>query len=262
MMRATAMVVVTAVVMSIVVVLSGLPVQAADSVAPVAQATATRRATATPRPTVYPAGKAGTVLAARLNVRTGASTAQRRVGALRRGQRVEVLQRQGDWLEIVFQGGPNNKGWVSASYVAVDGEPTPAAASSPARATPTPGQASAQEQVPAPRSISYQNPLFTWEWSGQSQVTGTPWYFDVQIYTRSGSDPYDVIPATLADVRQVNGVWTFDHRYKARCDSYWVVQIARGAPDNYQGWISAKSNRQPIGEPCPAPTPDCPGCGG
>lgn len=236
------------------ITVGGRPAQARPAAAPLAQ-----QVTATPRATVYPAGKAGTVLAARLNVRAGASAAQRQVGVLSRGARVQVLKRQGAWLQIVFQGGPGGRGWVSSAYVAVDGEPTPVA---PAAAGPTATRpASSSATVAAPRAVSYQEPVFTWEWGGLNQ-TPAPWYFDIQIYTRSGSDPYDVLSATMAQVRQENGAWKFDYRYQAQCDSYWVVQIARGAPGDFQGWITDKSNRQPIGESCPAPTPDCENCGG
>jgi uncharacterized protein YraI len=235
-------------------VICGLPVQAMSRAVPQAQATLT------PQATVYPAGKAGTVRAARLNVRTGASTSQRQIGVLQRGARVQVLQRQGDWLQIVFKNGPGGKGWVSANHVAVDGEPTPVA---PAAAqTPTSGQAGTAPRVATPNAVSYRDPTFSWEWGGLNQVTGTPWYFDILFFTRSGADPYDVVSVTLSQVRQENGSWKYDHRYTARCDSYWVVQIAKGAPANFQGWISDRSNRQPIGEPCPAPTPDCQDCGG
>jgi uncharacterized protein YraI len=235
------------------------PAQATNTVAPQAQ-------------TVYPAGTAGTVQAARLNVRAGASASQRQVGVLPRGARVEVLQRQGAWLQIVFKNGPAGKGWVSASYVAVDGEPTPVART--AASTPTPRPAGAAQQPATPRAISYREPTFSWEWSGLNQVASTPWYFDIQLFTRSGADPYHVIPVTTSQARQENGVWKFDYRYVPRCDSYWVVQIAKGTPSNYQGWLSDKSNRQTIGEACqtpggsaaPAapvvPTPDCPDCGG
>jgi uncharacterized protein YraI len=250
-------------IMAVVLVLamvSVLPAQATNAVAPQAQ-------------TVYPASTGGTVQAARLNVRAGASASQRQIGVLQRGARVEVLQRQGAWLQIVFKNGSGGKGWVSASYVAVDGEPTPVART--AAGTPTPRQAGAAQQPRAPRAISYREPTFSWEWSGLNQVAGTPWYFDIQLFTSSGADPYHVIPATTSQVRQENGVWKFDYRYVARCDSYWVVQIAKGTPSNYQGWISDKSNRQTIGEACQAqgapavpgappvaPTPICENCGG
>jgi uncharacterized protein YraI len=218
------------------------------------------QATITPQATVYPAGKAGTVRAARLNVRTGASATQRQIGVLQRGARVKVLQRQGAWLQIAFSNGPGGKGWVSATYVAVDGEPTPVA---PAAAqTPTSGQAGTAQRVATPYAVSYRNPTFSWEWAGLDQVADTPWYFDILFFTRSSADPYDVVSPTMAQVRQENGVWKYDHRYAARCDSYWMVQIAKGAPGDFQGWLSDRSNRQPIGEPCPAPTPDCQDCGG
>jgi uncharacterized protein YraI len=235
-------------------VICGLPVQAMNGAVPHAQATIV------PQATVYPAGTAGTVLAARLNVRAGASASQRQIGVLQRGARVEVLQRQGAWLQIVFRNGPSGKGWVSANYVAVDGEPTPVAPT--AARTPTPGQTGSGQRVAAPVAVNYDEPTFSWQWSGLNQVAGTPWYFDIQVFTRSSADPYHIIPATMAQARQENGVWKFDYRYVPRCDSYWVVQIAKGAPGNYQGWISDKSNRQTIGEACPAPTPDCQNCGG
>jgi uncharacterized protein YraI len=221
----------------VLAVASVLPAQATNTVAPQAQ-------------TAYPAGTAGTVQAARLNVRAGASASQRQIGVLSRGARVEVLQRQGSWLQIVFKNGPSGKGWVSASYVAVDGESTPVART--AAGTPTPRQAGAAQQPATPRAISYREPTFSWEWSGLNQVAGTPWYFDIQLFSSSGADPYHVIPATTAQVRQENGVWKFDYRYVPRCGSYWVVQIAKGTPSNYQGWISDKSNRQTIGEACQA----------
>jgi uncharacterized protein YraI len=235
-------------------VICGLPVQAMSRAVPQAQATLT------PQATVYPTGKAGTVRAARLNVRTGASTSQRQIGVLQRGARVQVLQRQGAWLQIVFKNGPGGKGWVSANHVAVDGEPTPVAPT--AGRTPTPGQTGSAQRVAAPIAVSYNEPTFSWEWSGLNLVAGTPWYFDIQLFTRSSADPYHIVPATMAQARQENGVWKFDYRYIARCDSYWVVQIAKGAPGNYQGWISDKSNRQIIGEACSVPTPDCQDCGG
>jgi uncharacterized protein YraI len=233
---------------------AGLSMQARISAAPLPQTAAT------PRPTVYPAGTAGTVLAARLNVRAGPSASQRQIGVVPRGTRVEVLQRQGGWLQIVHPSGPGGKGWVSASYVAVDGEPTPVARTT--ASTPTPNLTGAAQRVAAPRTISYREPTFSWEWTGLNQMGATPWYFDIQVFSRSGADPYHIIAALPAQARFENGVWTFDYLYAARCDSYWTVQIAKGTPDNYQGWISAKSNRQTIGEACPLPTPDCLDCGG
>jgi hypothetical protein len=144
--------------------------------------------------------------------------------------------------------------------VAVDGEPTPVARTT--ASTPTPNLTGAAQRVAAPRTISYREPTFSWEWTGLNQMGATPWYFDIQVFSRSGADPYHIIAALPAQARFENGVWTFDYLYAARCDSYWTVQIAKGTPDNYQGWISAKSNRQTIGEACPLPTPDCLDCGG
>lgn len=235
-----------------------------DSAVQPAQATATLQppnSAATPIPTVATAtatGQGGTVLATRLNVRAGAAVTQPQIGVLSRDERVQVLGRQDGWLQIAFQDGAGGVGWVSASYVAIDGEPTPVAPTAQARATATPRVSN--QSIAAPRAISYREPNFTWEWSGQSQVAGVPWYFDILIFTHSGSTPYHGIQATLADVGFENGVWKLNRQYGAQCDSYWVVQIASGTPTDFRGWISERSNRQPIGEACAVPTQTCDGC--
>lgn len=74
-------------------------------------------------PTPQPQG--GTVLAVRLNVRSGPGTDYPILGQLQRKDRVQVLERRQGWLRILYPTGPEGSAWVSAAYVALDGEPTP-----------------------------------------------------------------------------------------------------------------------------------------
>ncbi|MEA3336226.1 MAG: SH3 domain-containing protein [Chloroflexota bacterium] len=75
---------------------------------------------------------AGTVLASRLNVRSGPGTGNPTVGQISAGERVDILNRQEGWLQILHDDKP---AWISASFVAVDGEPTPVPPAGP----PVPG---------------------------------------------------------------------------------------------------------------------------
>ena len=56
----------------------------------------------------------GVVKAMALNVRNGPGTSYDRVGTLRLGEKVTILENQGQWLRI-------KSGWVSASYIKVGG---------------------------------------------------------------------------------------------------------------------------------------------
>lgn len=56
----------------------------------------------------------GIVTASELNIRSGASTDSERVGILTYGNRVEILEKSGDW-------GRTSKGWISLNYVYQDG---------------------------------------------------------------------------------------------------------------------------------------------
>ena len=67
----------------------------------------------------------GTVLAGRLNVRTGPGTTNAILGQLRQGDRVEVLKRQNGWLRITYPASTNGAAWVSGAYVSIDGETSP-----------------------------------------------------------------------------------------------------------------------------------------
>lgn len=237
------------------------------------------QSTVAPRSTLIPGSRArgsvqGTVLGARVNVRRSPSTSSPIVGVVRQGNRVQITGRQTGWLQIAFPAGPGGLGWVSATLVAVDGDPTatPRTQSRP-RGTPRPPTSAA---VPAPRTIAYNDPTFTWEWRGANQVGGADWYFDIQFFRSSGQDPYFILAAEPTDAILTNGIWTFTHRVSPDCGSYWVVQIAKRVNGVFSGWISPKSNRSPIGEVCdtgsaddggddstpePAPTDTpCPDC--
>ena len=56
----------------------------------------------------------GIVTASELNIRSAASTDSERVGILTYGNRVEILEKSGDW-------GRTSKGWISLNYVYQDG---------------------------------------------------------------------------------------------------------------------------------------------
>ncbi len=56
----------------------------------------------------------GVVTAKELNIRSSASTAGDRVGSYTYGDRVEILEKSGDW-------GRTSKGWISLNYVYIDG---------------------------------------------------------------------------------------------------------------------------------------------
>lgn len=56
----------------------------------------------------------GIVTASQLNIRDSASTDGERLGAYRKGDRVEILEKSGNW-------GRTNKGWISLEYVYQDG---------------------------------------------------------------------------------------------------------------------------------------------
>lgn len=56
----------------------------------------------------------GTVKAMALNVRKGPGTSYDRVATLRLGEKVTILENQGDWLRIA-------SGWVKASYIKIGG---------------------------------------------------------------------------------------------------------------------------------------------
>jgi N-acetylmuramoyl-L-alanine amidase len=60
------------------------------------------------------ANNTGTVKASALNIRSGPGTGYKLVGSLWFGEKVIILENQGDWYRI-------NDGWVNASYIKIGG---------------------------------------------------------------------------------------------------------------------------------------------
>jgi len=142
------------------------------------------------------------------------------------------------------------------------------------RSTPTPTRKPAAKRkptatatIPAPKLQGYQDATFAWKWDGVKQAGKQDWYFDIQLYQGSAQDPYYIIAAEQAETKLDKGIWFYREDTHAECNSFWVVQIAKRLNGKFVGWISPKSDRQPIGGSCTGeevpvePTP-CPGCGG
>jgi uncharacterized protein YraI len=183
-----------------------------------------------------------------LNLRSGPGTNYTVVGRLRRGDRVEILDRQPGWLLIKAPAVNGGSAWVAARYVLLEGSPA-------APATPSPASTAATGwQVAAPQQIDYRDELFTWRWDGANAMQGQDWYFDIQIFHATDRNPYKIIVAEPQDTTVVNGLYRFTRRARAECESYWVVQVAVRSNGRFAGWVSPKSTRQPIGGACARPT--------
>ncbi len=83
-----------------------------------------------------------------INVRSGRGTQYHEVGKLSKGERVEMIATNNEWMQI--KPTPNCSGWIAAEYVQVEAAPTPAGAPpappAPAVSNPSP----ATEIVPPP----------------------------------------------------------------------------------------------------------------
>ncbi len=123
------------------------PTQAVASPSPLSP---TPTPTASPSPAPSPTATLATVegvTTARLNVRAGPSTLRETIGLIEAGQTVQVVGRDesGLWYAVLFEAGPEGRGWVAAAYVRVtDAErlplillttPTPTPAGPTARLT-------------------------------------------------------------------------------------------------------------------------------
>lgn len=60
-----------------------------------------------------------------VNVRAGPNALTEKVGVLLIDQQANALGRYGDWIQIEYIGGPNNKAWVYANYVTLYGGDIP-----------------------------------------------------------------------------------------------------------------------------------------
>jgi hypothetical protein len=217
------------------------PVVARDT--PYAQ----RQPTSTPIPSSPAARLEGTVLSAKLNVRSSPGLSGEILGQLSAGERIQIVGRREGWLQIRFPAAPGAIAWTSANYIAVDGEPTPYLTN---REPQTSSAEPSSSSLPAPRSLSHENDTFSWKWNGSSAIGEVDWYFDIQIYRGSDSDPYHIIVAEPRGTVQVNGVWFYKYRFRPECDSFWLVQIARRVDARFAGWISPRSGRLRLGPTC------------
>lgn len=86
----------------------------------------------------------GTVLASRLNVRSGPGVTNSTLGDLKQGDRVEIIGRQGSWLQIIYGASAGGTGWVRSAYVRVGGD---SASSVQASAQPETGSAGSGKLV-------------------------------------------------------------------------------------------------------------------
>ncbi|RUR86006.1 SH3 domain-containing protein [Chlorogloeopsis fritschii PCC 9212] len=61
------------------------------------------------------AGEAAVVTSRYLNIRSGPGTEHRSIFILRQGDRVEIVEQQGEWAKIVGELG--GEGWVETAYI-------------------------------------------------------------------------------------------------------------------------------------------------
>ena len=235
-------------------------------------------------PALQASANTGIVGVQTVNVRAQPNTSSAVVGKLTKNTTVEILGSQGTWLHIIYPSAPGGTGWVSRRFITRQGlQPaaTPAglarqgqsagSAQQAPQATPTPTGSAQQEQqpaatptgspqqeqsagsaqqAPAPRLVAYNFPNFQWTWPG-AQLENVDWYFDLQIFQSGVSNPYKTIAVNPTDVPLRDNVYSFDARQpEIKCDSYWLVQIAKRENGRFVGWISDKSDQQQIGESC------------
>ena len=183
--------------------------------------------------------RTGTVLAGALNVRDKPSLAGKVIGKVTIGTEVEIVDSEGDWLQIKFVPAADGTGWVSARFISTGAsQRRPTAPARPANG------------APAPSVVNYSFPNFKWTWPG-AQLNDVDWYFDLQLFQSGASNPYKTIVVNPDGAVLRNGVYSYDAGHTdIKCNSYWVVQIAKRENGRFVGWISDKSNQQSIGDPC------------
>ena len=198
---------------------------------------------------IYPSAPGGTGwVSRRFITRQGLQPAATPAGLARQGQSAGSAQQ-------APQATPTPTGSAQQELQAT---PTPTGSAQQEQqpvATPTgsPQQeqsAGSAQQAPAPRLVAYNFPNFQWTWPG-AQLENVDWYFDLQIFQSGVSNPYKTIAVNPTDVPLRDNVYSFDARQpEIKCDSYWLVQIAKRENGRFVGWISDKSDQQQIGESC------------
>jgi uncharacterized repeat protein (TIGR01451 family) len=111
-----------------------------------------------------------TILAERLNVRSGPGTAFGVLGVAVEGETVRLLERNGDssWFRVCCATGTNTEGWVSAPFIQLNFDPAlvttlvPLASAiplPPAPAEPTPAPVAIAESSPVTESVAAAAPV-------------------------------------------------------------------------------------------------------
>jgi len=205
--------------------------------------------------TPTPAPRTGRITGAAVNVRSQPGLTTAVIGKLRRGDRVQITQQRPGWFEISFPSGSTQRGWVSASLIALDARTSSVAQSG---------------GIPAPSILDYRPPNVLWKWDGENTVKGQDWYFDILLMRAGANRPYDTAQAYAGDAVKKNGVWSFAQPKRVLCDSQLMMAIAVLKDGKWAGWISPFSNPIPVGGSCdgsgsgqgPNPEPTtCDGCG-
>lgn len=220
---------------------------------PVGVTAATPLLTSTMRSTTAP--PIGTVTVDHLNVRSGPSTVYRLVGQLRQGERVPVLQIDGAWAMIYYNGGPNGYGWVYGLYLSDQG--VPFATATPTSTVPLSTTTALTLTLPpgeittsAPQPVNFDGVTFTWHWPGDTAVAPQDWYFDLQLFQDKQADPYEVLVLDLGQIQIENGVYRFSTSLELSCNSTWAVQIAMRSQGRFVRWLSQRSEKMPLGPNC------------
>lgn len=182
----------------------------------------------------------------RLNVRSGPGSIYHLVGWLGQGERIPVLERQGEWARIFFNTGPDGYGWVNelflSSYTAL---PKTGSLTSPA------GQsATTSLHVGTPNLLAFDGVTFSWQWGDAEAMRENHWYFDLQLFHDHTTDPYDVIMIEPEQVQLVDHIYRFMTSLDTPCNTYWAVQIALRSNHRFAGWVSPRSQRVPLGPNC------------
>lgn len=210
----------------------------------------------------------GTVVAAtRLNVRDRPGLNGQIVGKLPRGARVQIVGRSGAWLLIRFPPMPVGYAWVSAAYVAINGQgppvsappvvpaPRPPVASAPGRAVappPVPPAATVPDiRVGAPDLVDYQPTRFRWRWSQDPvALAGLDWYTDILLFFKNEVVPYQTLVAEPHAVTRSEGLFVFDAPITIRCDTFAVARIAVRQNGQFVGWVSDRGTPIDLGPSC------------
>jgi hypothetical protein len=211
-----------------------------------------------------------TVLARRLNLRSGPGANYPVIGKLKTGTLLNVTGRNRNvsWVQIEVRKG-DQTGWVNADpdsiaclglvskQPVVHAPPPPAKPAARVQPASPAAPAPLPNDIPAPNAIAYDGSGFNWEWGGLAMIPDPNWYFDIKVYAnRDEAFPYAVeIPNFDELERSGPNHWRYGKSTDFRCGSEWSVQIARRNPDgSFAGFISPESQRLPTNQGCNEPS--------